>query len=65
MYRFKPSIDPCERNRQIAEVRGYFKVEQTTKTAYTCDGEYLYVRDGDFQGLTLVEIQSLTPYEEK
>jgi len=61
-YRFKPSINACERNRQITEARGFFKIPQTTKTALECDGEYLYFREGDLQGLTMAEIQSATPY---
>ena len=60
MLRFKPTTNPCERNKEIAISRGY-DMTHTTR-AYGCDGEFLYVPDGDTEGLTQEEIDSLEEY---
>ena len=56
--------NPCEINARIAKEMGLDGVG--SKHPFKCDGKRLYAIDKkDIHLLTLKEIQSLTPYEEK
>jgi hypothetical protein len=57
-----PTVEEAKaRNAEITITRGYDGVDSVYY--FLMDGKSLIVNDGDFQGLTLAEIQSLTPYE--
>ena len=47
----------CERNAEIARDRGR-DMEQTNR-AYECNGEYLTIPLGDYEGLTLSEVSKI------
>jgi len=61
MYKI-PCENPEARSREVAISRGY---TGTTIYAYDIIDGHLKVKDGDFNGLTMAEIQSATPYTPK
>jgi hypothetical protein len=64
MIRHKlPIEDPKARSMQIAKDLGHDMIN-TTEVHNHIEG-FLIINEGDYRGLTLPEIQSLTPYEEQ